>query len=146
MIGRVPQIAILKLRKRFHPTQGFSLFWPLFSESPPHTVRNFPEKLHLTKVGQGFSLYLLSLPKITTERFATIGPFSGELELSTGWETSKLQLTDFPKTGELQLHIWEKTGKLQLHILQKPITYSSPLFKPQPPRATARRTHLLHSR
>jgi hypothetical protein len=34
------------------------------------TVSKFPEKLPLTKVGQEYSLFLRSLPKISTERFA----------------------------------------------------------------------------
>jgi hypothetical protein len=50
-----------------------------------------------------FSFY--HFPKITTEGFAAIVPFSGELELSGVRKTSKLGLSIFPKTGKLQLHI-----------------------------------------
>jgi hypothetical protein len=38
-------------------------------------VRNFPEKLPLTKVSQGYSPVLLSLLEKTTEGFAAIGSF-----------------------------------------------------------------------
>jgi DNA-binding transcriptional regulator GbsR (MarR family) len=59
----------------------------------------------LTKVGQVYSLFLLSLAKTTTEEFAAIVPFSGKLVLSGVRNTSKLGLPTFPKTGKLQLHI-----------------------------------------
>jgi hypothetical protein len=42
---------------------------------------------------------------MTTEGFAAIGPFSGELELSGVRKTNKLELPTFAKTGKLQLHI-----------------------------------------
>jgi hypothetical protein len=52
-------------------------------------------------------LSLLSLPKITTEEFAVIGSFCGELYLSGVRKTGERQLAISPKTGKLQLHIWE---------------------------------------
>jgi hypothetical protein len=45
------------------PVGGYSLF----PESPTPTVTNSPEKLPLTKVGQGNSLFLLFFPQKTTE-------------------------------------------------------------------------------
>jgi hypothetical protein len=55
----------------------------------------------LTKADQRYSLYLLSHLKITTERFATIGPISGKLRLSGVRKTRQLQLTTIVTTGEI---------------------------------------------
>jgi hypothetical protein len=50
--------------------------------------------------------FFYRFPKMTTERFAAIGLFSGRLDLSSVRKTGKLQLTILPKTGKLQLSIW----------------------------------------
>jgi hypothetical protein len=74
-------------------------------KKPLPIVRNFREKLSYPMRTRDIRSSFYQIAKMTTERFAAIGPFSGKLELSGVRKTGKLELFTFPKTGELQLHI-----------------------------------------